>query len=205
MTPVYAALAWCCLAYMSGCVSSPPPHIYVLRSARNVEDVTAAQRVDRIGLATIAIPDYLHSTDIVTRTGEHELVSSTTGRWGERLDVGLRDALASDLSARLPITFVTTTRDIDASVRRLLVTVSTLDVWADGRCILVASWSISGGSAALEFLSENTFRVDSGTWTGSRSDSQVVASIVAAVAMLADRIAASLVEQPHPPFATAGH
>lgn len=187
--------------------------IYVLASApqvttdtipaRNAEfPARPARDGDRIQVKPIAIPDYLDSTDIMMRHGANELVSSATGRWGDRLAMGLREALASDLSARLPHDFITTARDQDPLARQLLLTVSALDVWDNGRCILTASWSISGKGGGALILDEDTFMIQSRTGTGSGGDSIVVASMATAVAKLADRIAASLAATDQPPTAS---
>ena len=199
------------------CASAPLPRIYVLESARPVPtDMSPGRDGDRIQVAPIAIPDYLDSTDLLMRQGAHELVASSTGRWGDRLSLGLREALASDLRARLPRDFITTTRDLDPLARQLLLTVSALDVWQGGRCILTASWSISGKRGGTPILVEDTFMIQSGagagsgqsgagagsgqsgTGAGSGGDSIVVASMATAVAMLADRIAASVAAADQP-------
>jgi uncharacterized lipoprotein YmbA len=164
-----------------------------LGSGRGAEaDINPTRNADRIQVDPIVIPSYLDSTDIVVRRGAHELVSSSTGRWGEGLAAGLRDALASDLSARLPHHVITTTEDIDPTATQLLLTVSALDVWPDGRCILTASWNIREKGGASRILTQDTLLIPSATETGSGSDSIVVASMAAVLAMLADRIAVSL-------------
>ncbi len=159
----------------------------------------------RIQVEPIVIPDKLNSTDIVTRLGAYELVSSSTGRWGERLAIGLRDALASDLSLRLPSDVIITSHDIDPSARQLLITVSAFDVWADGRCILTASWRIDEkhGSAS-PLLTQDTILLPSSEAAGLKGDAIVVASMAAMIEKLSDRVVLSLGVIGQPPSAANG-
>jgi uncharacterized lipoprotein YmbA len=187
------------LSLVAACASAPLPRTYVLGSARGAEaDIVPTRNADRIQLDPVVIPEYLDSTAIVMRRGAHELVSSSTGRWGERLAAGLRDALAADLRARLPQHVITTTEDLDPTARQLLLTVSALDVWPDGRCMLTASWAIREKGGASRILTQDTLVIPSSTGAGAGGDSLMVASMAAVVAMLADRIAVSLgtIEQP---------
>ncbi len=190
---------------VSGCASAPLPRIYVLGAPRDATaDPISAPDADRLLIARIDIPGYLDSTDIVMRHGPYELVTSSTGRWGERLSTGLRDALASDLGARLPHDFITTTHDLDPAARRLLLTVSALDVWPDGRCILAASWSITGQIGTAPILTRDTLRIPPGTGAGPGGDANVVASLAAAVALLADRIAPVIAALERSPAVSTG-
>ncbi len=181
------------LSLVTACVSAHMSRTYVLGAARDSPaDLVPAPNAARIQLDPIVIPDYLDTTDILLRHGAYELVASSTARWGERLSTALRDALASDLSARLPRDLITTTHDPDPSARRLRLTVSAFDVWANGRCILNASWSIAEKGVDPRNPTEATLLLPSGAEAGSGSDSLVVGSMAAVVAMLADRIAASI-------------
>jgi uncharacterized lipoprotein YmbA len=155
-------------------------------------EMVPARTAERIQVSSIAIPDYLNSTEIVIRHGPHELVPSSTGRWGERLAEGVKDALASDLSARLRQDLITTTHDRDPLARQLLLSVSAFDVWANGRCVLTANWTIlEKGRGPSLIVGQETFVIPANI-NGDAGDSMVVASMAAAVAMLADRIATSV-------------
>ena len=191
--------AACVALLITGCASAPLARTYVLGSPQPAAmDRLPALAGDRIFVGAVAIPDYLDSTDILTREGDHRLVTSPTGRWGERLSAGLRDALAAELRTRLQGYFITTTRDLAPTGRQLWVTVSSWDVWSDGRCMLSASWSIVDKGGLSPILSHQTSNMAPGAGPGAGGDGPVVASMASAVATLADRIAASLANSRQP-------
>lgn len=183
---------------IEGCASSSLPRIYVLSTPpAAIGDPRPRATADRLVIAAIKIPAHLDSTDIVTREGDYELLTSSTGRWGERLSEGIRAALESDLSARLPGTLVTTSRDLAPASRQLWVTISAFDVWADGRCFLVADWSVGDPHGTTPIPVRDSLRISSEPGAGTNGDSRVVISMAAVLASLADRIAASIEGGPH--------
>ena len=192
MRPCAGALSLLLQLMVAACASAPIASVYVLGTPVDANEERVARTADRIQVSSIAIPDYLNSTDIVIRHGSHELMSSSTGRWGERLAEGIKDALASDLSARLPQNLITTAHDRDPLARQLLLSVSAFDVWANGRCVLTASWTIvEKGRGPTLIVAQETLLVPP-TINGDTGDSMVVAAMAAAVAMLSDRIATSV-------------
>ena len=142
-------------------------------------------------LARVLVPNYLDTTDILMRAGEHELRSSQTGRWGERLSAGVTRALQADLADRVPARIVVGAQPTGKNVREILVTVNTFDVWADGRCILTADWTLpekDGPDAAL--TGHGAFTTPAGG--GSPGDAAVLSAMANAVSQLADGIASTL-------------
>ena len=177
---------------VAACASAPIASVYVLGSPVDANEERIARTAARIQVSSIAIPDYLNSTDILIRHGPHELTPSSTGRWGERLAEGMKDALASDLSARLPQNVITTDHDKDPLARQLLLSVSAFDVWANGRCVLTASWTIFEKGRGPSLIAAQETIVIPPTITGDTGDSLTVAAMAAAVAMLSDRVATSV-------------
>jgi len=91
------------LLMLLGCSSSPPPSVYVLSAMANpVPGAGSEAGRPVLDLKPVTLPDYLDTTDIFLRDGQNELKSSRTGRWGERLSVGIGRALSEDLTARMP-------------------------------------------------------------------------------------------------------
>jgi len=93
---------------LAACASSPPPRTFVLSApAEPVAGVLNEAGRPIVELPTVALPDYLDSTDILLRDGRNELKPSPTARWGERLSVGITHALEVALTRRLPGVLVT--------------------------------------------------------------------------------------------------
>jgi hypothetical protein len=141
-------------------------------------------------LQRVLIPDYLDTNDILLRVGAHEVHESATGRFGERLSLGVTHALRSDLAARLPLYTIALARSADRPARQILVNVDAFDVWPTGRCVLVADWTI------LDADRRTLLSADRGSFTIAAAgahpdDGAVIAAMADAVQQLADRIAAT--------------
>jgi uncharacterized lipoprotein YmbA len=182
------------LTLLAGCASHPSRAIYVLNSASDSAVSTAgAGAAPVLHLERVWVPDYLDTADIILRVGQHELQASRTGRWGERLSVGITHALRADLADRLPKDAVLFGRSSDGSAPQLLVTVDRFDVWVDGHCILEANWSLETQNRAVVKSGHGTFTAPvGGGATGS--DAAVVSSMATAVSQLADSIASAMKE-----------
>jgi hypothetical protein len=85
--------------------------------------------------------------------------SRMSGRWGERLSLGITRALAASLTARLPDFVVTTTAPVNAPRRRLLVDVTSFEARADGQVVLATRWTITG-SGPHPLLSEQAVVIE---------------------------------------------
>jgi uncharacterized lipoprotein YmbA len=188
-----AALVIALFSGAVGCASLPPRKIYLLNGASEAAtEVSAAGAAPSLRLDRVLVPDYLDTTDILTRAGAHELQSSQSGRWGERLSLGITHALRADLAVLMPAGGVVTTQPSGSGVRRLLVTVETFDVWADGHCILTANWTL------LEKDGRDAVSTGRGAFTtpaaggGIAGDAAVIAAMANAVSQLADSIASTV-------------
>ena len=130
IAPIFVALT----SVVAGCMSGRVQQIYVLGDAADtpMDHQAAAGRTERqleLQLERVLVPDYLDTTDILSRVGEHELHASSSGRWGERLSLGIMHALWADLAIRLPQDRVTLARPAEKSARQILVNVD------DVRCL----------------------------------------------------------------------
>jgi len=176
---------------MTACSSGPPLRTFVLTPplASTALAPTTASATDRILIRHVIVPDYLDTTDILLRDGTNEVKVNGTGRWDERLSQGLTRALAADLAARLPSEAVVLDTSSPAQ-QQVLITVNSLDLWPDGRCVLAATWTIvdhhapravDGGSGTFDSPA-----IGSTTGVG---DSRLVDAISGNVGKLADMIA----------------
>lgn len=180
------------ISMAAGCLSHREyRHIYSLDAALEAPAQAGAAAERRVmQLQRVLIPDYLDTTDILTRVGEHEIHESAAGRFGERLSLGITHALRSDLASRLPLYTITLARSADGAARQILVNVDAFDVWPTGRCVLVADWTILGADRRTPLFA------DRGTFTTAAAganlgDGAIVAAMADAVRQLADRIAST--------------
>ncbi len=200
-------LALAALIVLAGCSSSPVPNTYVLSTpVAPVAGVRNETGRPVLELPTVALPDYLDTTDLLLRDGQNELKASTTARWGERLSVGITHALRAELARRLPGMTVVQTPLSGQATQRVLVDVDAFDVLPDGRCVLTAKWTVPGADPASPAITERgTFvtraAVSPATAGGKAtlSDAAIVAAMEAAVDQLGDRIAISVRAAPARP------
>jgi uncharacterized lipoprotein YmbA len=174
---------------VAACISSPVPATYVLSHAVDFGmETRSAAGGPVVQLQRVLVPDYLDTTDIFERVGQYELKSSSTGRWGERLSLGITHALESDLALRLPLNRVTFSHPAEKSGRQILVSVDRFDVWGDGHCVLTANWSILEGHGGALLMEGRGNFVTAPAHSGNPSDGAVVAGMADAVSQLADSI-----------------
>ncbi len=193
----YAGSWWLSLLCMTACSSGPPLRIFVLTPAlaQTALAPTSASPAERIVIRHVLVPDYLDTTDILMREGTNEVKVNATGRWDERLSQGLTRALTADLAARLPSDAVGLDPSSEAQ-QQVLITVNSLDLWPDGRCVLAASWTIvdhdatravGGGSGTFDSPAIGS-KIDVG-------DAHLVEAVSGNVARLADMIARNIRER----------
>ena len=186
---------------LSGCHSADPyPNVYVLGIAppvRPADESQLGQPVIEVKLAQL--PDYLDSTDIITHRAGGRVTASETGRWGERLSVGVTRAVALSLAAQLPGLAVTTLPPLAAPWRQVRIEIDSFSARPDGECVVSAEWSIRAGDNGRLLEKQRTALVVAVAGSG---DAAVVAAMGSEVNTLADRIALALREPP--PGALAG-
>jgi len=179
---------------MTACSSAPPLRTFVLTPPLSPTALapTTASPTERIVIRHVLVPDYLDTTDILMRDGTNEVKVDGTGRWDERLSQGLTRALAADLAARLPSDAVLLDTSSPAQ-EQVLVTVNSLDLWPDGRCILAASWTIVDHDAA-HAVAGGSGRFDSPAIRSTLDvgDAPLVDAISGNVGKLADKIALTI-------------
>jgi uncharacterized lipoprotein YmbA len=142
----------------------------------------------RLEVRRILVPDYLDSTDILLRSDGDEVKASVTGRWGERLSLGLTDAVGADLAARMPQYLIV--RDaVSKPQQQLLITITALDLWPSGRCVLAATWSIVDQDDSMPAsFGSGTFASQNAGDPTTALDAGLVESVARTLGKLADRV-----------------
>jgi paraquat-inducible protein B len=172
-------------------MAGPPPAEYVLGTmppARATATAVPQTGLPVVELKRVQLPVYLDTTDILERRG-NQLIPSSTGRWGERLSVGMSRALTAALAARLPRVIVTATPPVERPARQVFVDVAAFEARAGHEVVLVARWSITDGAGRRILATDQTSLVEPIAGTG---DSAVVAAMSHAVEDLADQVAARI-------------
>lgn len=184
IVPVVPAILLLC-----GCGSFALPSVYILGNPTPAAvSVTSEDGLPIVAIDTVTVPDYLDSTDIVRHAGSNEVRVSATGKWGERLSVGLTRALVSALSRRLPHMVIERRTD-DEAPWRVLVDIQRFDIGADGQCILTARWHIITTDGKTFSVGEDGNFVEP---AAINTDAAVVTAMNLATDQLAGRIATSL-------------
>lgn len=173
---------------MMGCsVGGPPPNEYVLGAMPAATATTVPQTgVPIVEVRRVELPDYLDTTDILERKGS-QLIPRPTGRWGERLSLGMTRALTASLAARLPNMAVTATPPLVHPARQVFVDVAAFEPRDDHRVVLVAHWTVTDGRQTLMAEQASLVEPIEGT-----DDGAIVAAMSRALDTLADRIAAGI-------------
>jgi uncharacterized lipoprotein YmbA len=174
---------------MTGCgLSGPTPAEYVLGAMPAATERMLPQTgLPVVEVKRVQLPDYLDTTDILERRS-NQLVPSPTGRWGERLSVGMTRAVTAALAARLPRLVVTAT-PLGRPTRQILIDVAAFEPRPDHQVVLVARWTIVDGATQQMLTSEQTSLVET---IGGEGDDAIVAAMSRAVDGLAGRVAAPI-------------
>jgi uncharacterized lipoprotein YmbA len=174
---------------LAACGTLPSQNIYLLEDQpATVAGVRSEAGLPIIELRKVSVPDYLDSTDILRRTGPHQVTASPTGRWGERLSLGLTDALSFDLSRKLTRQVVTTLPVAQPS-RRLFVTIERADIGGEGICVIDADWQVTGEDG------QSVAKREHGVFSekaATPDDAAVASAMAHAVDQLATAIAATI-------------
>ncbi len=180
----------------SACASTPPNHFYLLEAAPASaltapanELATPAAAMPRLGNGTIALPDYLHRPQIVTRDHGGRLLLRGRERWAEPLEDGLRRVLGENLGQLLGAGQVVQLPAPPgvAVDRRLHLEVIRFDASTANEVWLHARWNIQDSQTSSP-VHEERIRIDANT----TDTATTVSAMNAAVRELSRLIAASL-------------
>jgi uncharacterized lipoprotein YmbA len=167
-----------------GCVSNARQSVYVMPAPASLNaGLRVAPATLALKLLPVILPDYLDTTDLITRTGQYGIEASRTARWGERLSKGVTRSLAADLCHRLPAYVAT-----DVPAVQIEVTVSAFDVTA-ATSVLAASWTVVWQTDARPPAAGHG-KFSTGV-AAPRGDLAIVSAMAATIAELSDGIAAT--------------
>jgi uncharacterized lipoprotein YmbA len=159
---------------------------------------TAAPRTDSIEpligrpvieIKPVLVSDYLDVSDILVRQAANVVAPSPTGRWGERLSVGITRALATALTRCLPDFIVTVTTPVEQPARQIVAEIETFEPRPDGAVVLVARWRALDDAGRKTLSGE---RVSLTEPIAGPDDAAVVAAMTQAIEDFAARVAAGL-------------
>ncbi|MUG09914.1 PqiC family protein [Commensalibacter melissae] len=136
------------LFILGGC-SAPPLKYYTFNENiinQSTNKITQySETSPTIIITPITVPDYLDTTDIVTRENS-SLHHSVNGRMSSVLSVAVTDYVTHLLSVKNPTLFITNQRQVGMPTSQILINISHLDVQnlgnQNGSAILEADWSI---------------------------------------------------------------
>lgn len=138
----------CLFLFLGGC-SAPPLNYYTFsmeNGKQAVNKITNYSTSTPVLIVTpVTIPDYLDTTDIITRNG-HDLHHSINGRMSSVLSVAITDFITQSLSDKNPTLLITNQKQVGNPNRQILVNISKFDIEQQpdktGSGILEANWSI---------------------------------------------------------------
>jgi uncharacterized lipoprotein YmbA len=169
--------------------TGPPPDRYVLGEMPSATSKTLPETgLPVVEVGHVRVPDYLDTTEIMERSG-NRLVSSATGRWGERLSVGMTRAVAAALAARLPRAVVTAERPTGRVSHRVLIDVAAFEPRSDHQVVLVAQWTVADETNSAKSSTVQSSEVETMPTAG---DGDVAAAMTRAIERLADQIAVAV-------------
>ena len=170
--------------------AGPPPKTYVLGAAPTME-AAADPLVGRpvIEVQRVLLTDYLDTTDILVRGPANLVEPSRTGRWRERLSVGVAHALATALSRRLPNAVIATTTPPETAACELQLDVEAFEADASRRVAFVGQWRVLGAASHNTLAGE---RVSFSEPVDGAGDEPVVAVMSRMIGDLGERIATAI-------------
>ncbi len=169
---------------LGGCASEPP-RLVVLPAAPAASPV-AAQPAWLL-LRPLRVPGYLDNLPVVTQVQGGRVTQATKVEWAERLSDGAARVLSGALASRLGPGNLLIEGDGRIPDADLSIDLTALDPQADGTLRLAARWTLVGtrGDRPVRAGQED-FTVP----LAGSDPADVAASITAALARLADRVAA---------------
>ncbi|MBC2711812.1 MAG: membrane integrity-associated transporter subunit PqiC [Desulfosarcina sp.] len=149
------------IAAFSGCRSMTPPVTYYTLSSipgQMAESETDASGVITIGIRPVELPGYINRTQMVTRSGPHQLEISSLHRWADYPDRMVQKVLGENLQALMPHARVVNATwpvglkpDVTVSFQFLeLIGIS------DKKMLLNAVWTVAHGDSLSVVQSHRT-------------------------------------------------
>ena len=184
------ALAALCALGLAGCLGSPAPNFYALRSASGEAAGPALAAHPELGLAIgpVELPRYLDRPELVTQDASSRLVVADAHRWGGSLRTDILRVVADDLG-RLLGTVRVAVYPSEPRFRadyRVLLDVRDIQSTRGDKVALLVRWTLASMRDGSALAVEET-RIEQPVASASYED--LVAADSAAFGTLARRIA----------------
>jgi uncharacterized protein len=99
---IYPLLTAALIVLLGGCFGSTPPSRFYTLSPREDTGISASGGVSVfVRLGPVSLPSYLDRRQIVTRSGQNEILFAEYDRWGGSLDDEITRQLVAGLTVRL--------------------------------------------------------------------------------------------------------
>ena len=159
-----AVFSWVLMTVVSGCRSlTPAVTYYTLSSPVSMLQPSAATASDRtrtliIGISSVELPGYMKRTQMVTRTGPHQLEVSSLHRWADYPDRMVQQALSENLQTLLPTAQVVSSPSPMGLKPDIILSFQILELigTADKNMLLSARWTIAGERVPSSVQSHRT-------------------------------------------------
>jgi uncharacterized lipoprotein YmbA len=180
------------VAMVSGCgfFTRTKSSFYSLDTIPSISGVTAIGGLP-IGVEAIELPPGLDRRGIVVRERNHRLEIRETEQWADSLESMVLHTLAFNLASRLPEGMVVLPGEAkpDGGMRSLYLIVEELAGGPERAVVLDARWTLRPARpGSPELARHERIAID----IGSLDSSEIAAGMSQALAILADRIVASL-------------
>ncbi len=186
--PVACLVAIC---QLNACADSQPVRYYTLTAigAAGAANSAGASGQIKIRLEPVTIPPELDRLQIVRRVGPYSVRISDFDRWAAPLQEQIRRTLSDDLTARMPAGLIVDPDEPATSEPRRRLSVAIAAFSANDSCgsSLRAEWAVRAPGGEMEHGQQQVQVAGDASCTGG-----VPAAMSAALAQLADRLAAAL-------------
>jgi uncharacterized lipoprotein YmbA len=178
---------------LCACGSSPPMRFYTLKAIPPA--MVAAATVPNnvvVRLEPVVIPPELDRLELVSHSGPYRVQVADSDRWAAPLEDQIRRALSDDLSMRLPPQLIADPNEPTSNEPRRMLSVAIAQFDADDSCAvsLRADWTLRDSKGNTQRGSEQVQIAGSAPCAGA-----LPASMSAALAVLADRLARAIMAQ----------
>ena len=148
-------------------------------------------RGDPIGIDSVELPPGFDRREIVVRKADHQLDVRGTEQWSASLEPLVQHTLAFDLASRLPegMVILPGAAKPDGPMRAIALAFEEIAAGPDAKVILDARWSLRQSGPA-----DVTRRERIAVEIASLDSTNIASGTSQALAVLADRIVASLTE-----------
>lgn len=147
-----------CLLLLSACGTSKPTKFYYLDSVKEANIKALNSKKLMIGVDTVSVAGYIERPQIVTLSGDTEMVMSEYNRWAEPLAHSVQRVIADNLSLYLKNAKAKAiglkSQDYDYVV---LVELNKFDGRFGEKAQLDAWWSITGKDRSFKVIREHTY------------------------------------------------